>query len=460
MSSINGALDAAKSALLTHQLAISTTGHNISNVNTEGYSRQRLETAPRLGQEYMGNRLGAGVLPLEVTRYRNEFYDYEYRREASAEGEWGVHSDQMSMIESIFGDPSSSTIANAFNDFWNAWSDLANYPEDQAMRLVLVERADSLCQSFHGVAGDLEQMRLDLNEEVRLDTSEINSLAQEIQTLNQKIFSAEVSGIQAPDLRDTRDRLLDELATLADITWEESSDGTFRVYLSGRALVDGQHRLSLETYRTVSDEVVIDSVRWSDTQDDLQLQSGSLSAKLLVRDEVIPSYQEDLDDLANALVTQVNAMHKQGYNLAGVSGMDFFEAGHTSADSMSVDTLLLANPEMVAASADGGEGNADIANAISELRDTPVNSLGGASIEEAYSRIYSRLGSETNTAEVTFEAQRDFVQEMENRRQSVMGVNLDEEMTLLLQQQQAFQAASRMVTVLDELIQTVIALGM
>ncbi len=460
MSSINGALDAAKSALLTHQMAISTTGHNISNVNTEGYSRQRLLIEPRLGQEYMGNRLGAGVIPLEVSRYRNEFYDYEYRREASAEGEWGVNADQMSMVEAIFGDPSDSALSTAFNDFWNAWSDLANYPEDLAMRQVLVERADTLCQSFHGVAGDLQQMRFDLNEEVELDTSEINRLAGEIQILNQKIFTAEVGGVEAPDLRDTRDRLLDELAGFADITWEESASGTFRVYLSGRALVDGQHRLSLENYRDVSDETVISGVRWTDSDYDLQLESGSLAAKLTMRDEVIPSYQEDLNDLANALVTQVNALHSDGYNLNGTTGLNFFSGGMLTAETITLDRLIENNPDLVAASEDGGEGNADIANAISELRDTPSGILGGASIEEAYSRIYSRLGSETSTASTTYESQQDFVQEMENRRQSVMGVNLDEEMTLLLQQQQAFQAASRMVTVIDELIQTVIGLGM
>jgi flagellar hook-associated protein 1 FlgK len=173
---------------------------------------------------------------------------------------------------------------------------------------------------------------------------------------------------------------------------------------------------------------------------------------------VLAERLSQLDELANALVNQVNELHAEGYDLNGNQGAAFFNAGSGGAAGISVRSLLLEDPDRLAASADGGSGNGDQASRIAELASLGLDALRGHSLEEAWSLMVSATGAERRSASLEFEAQQSFVSNLDSRRQAVSGVNLDEELTLMMSQEQAYAAAARVVSVADELMQTVLGL--
>lgn len=457
MSSLRGLLDTARSALLAHQRAIQLTGSNIANVNTEGYSRQRLDLASRAGQRLGG--IGAGVEPVAVRRLRMESFDRSFRSEQSGLGMANMRDLHLAGLESVMGEPGSSGLGDALNAFWTAWSDLSNEPTESSYRQTVIEAGHQLAGRFHQLNGQIAAQQQDINNEVERTGSEINRLATSIADLNQAIRQSELAGDSAADLRDQRDLLVDELSLLVDLDAAEDEQGTFRVWVGGRALVDGTHVSQIEhALNTDQDGTVRSELRWSDTGSLLRTPSGELAGLYDVRDRVLAERLVQLDELADALVRQVNELHAEGYDLNGNSGVAFFDAGSGGAAGIAVRALLLEDPDRLAASVDGGSGNGDQAARIAELASQGLDALSGHSLEEAWSLMVSATGAERRSASLEFEAQQSFVSNLDSRRQAVSGVNLDEELTLMMSQEQAYAAAARVVSVADELMQTVLGL--
>lgn len=460
MSNLTGLLDTARSALLAHQLALSTTGSNIANLNTEGYSRQRLELASRAGSEQRGFGIGAGVEPVALQRVRQEWFDTELRRETGGLGAATAREQLLYGVESLVGEPGTAGIGDGLDRFFTAWADLANEPAEEAYRTTVLEAGAQLAERFSRTAERLQAQRLDIDRQLESAVGDVNRLATQIADLNRRVQQAELGGQQAPVLRDERDRLVDELSSLTGANAGEDGDGVYRVWLGGRALVDGSRAVGLEIGRAgdPADGTVLARLSWSDTGRAFSAgTAGRIGGLLDVRDRAIPEAQATLDRVARALVEEVNGLHSQGVDLEGLSGGVFFEWTEDAA-GMALSSRVAGQPNRLAASADGGAGNGDQATAISELSQRGLAALSGSSVGEAWAALVARVGGESRRASEELEAQTAFVGQLEERRQSISGVNLDEELTLMLQQEQAYNAASKVIGVADEMIQTLLGL--
>lgn len=459
MPSLYGLLDTARSALLTHQMALNITGHNIANVSTEGYTRQRLQLGARPGSQQRPTGIGAGVEALALERLRVESYDRAYRRELSGLGQSQRREELLAAVEAVVGEPGDPGIGAALDAFFGAWADLGNEPAEESYRRAVLEAGDALAGRFNQLHGQLRDQRADINLEVERVAREVNELAARLAALNGQIQSAELNGQVAADLRDARDLVVDELARRVDISAAEDGTGVHRLWVGGRALVDGTHAAVVQTAtRGDGDGSVLLDLRWADTGQAVDAGGGDLGGMLDVRDRVLPARLEELDALAGELARQVNLRHRGGSDLLGRAGRDFFDTTRPGAAGLALSRWVLDAPDRLAASADGGVGNGEQATAIASLAESTLAVLGGRTLAEAWGRLVTQVGAEAERCAAEREAQQSFVAELDARREAVGGVNLDEELAIMMEQEQAYAAAARVVGTADNLLQEILDL--
>jgi flagellar hook-associated protein 1 len=459
MSSLHGLIDTARSALLAHQLALNVTGHNVANVSTEGYTRQRLELGARSGSEQRLTGIGAGVEPVALQRLRMESFDRAYRRELGGLGAAEQRDQLLQGVESLVGEPGNPGVGNALDSFFSAWADLGNEPAEESYRRAVLESGDRLAGRLNQLSGQLKAEREDMNLEVERIGRELNDKAARIAALSQRITDAEQTGEVASDLRDSRDLLVDDLSKMVELRSGEDAQGTFRVWVGGRALVDGTNAFGFtQKLGEGGDGTVLASLHWSDTGSELKTPSGELAGLLDVRDRVLPARLAELDQLADTLVEQVNSLHGQGTDLNGRQGRDFFDPNMRGAAKIQLSRWVLDEPSRVVASADGGVGNGERATSIATLAETGLAALSGKTLSEAWGSLVSQTGAEAANASSDLSTQQSFVSELGNRRDAISGVNLDEELTLMMQQEQAYAAAARVISTADKMLQEVLTL--
>jgi flagellar hook-associated protein 1 FlgK len=317
------ALDIARSGMLASQVQLDTAGHNIANVNTEGYSRQRVNLAARYPILKSYGAIGRGVQIQEIERLRDRFLDTAFRQQVPGLGGAEVSATYFTRMEDILQEPSDDALGARINDFFNALNDLADNAEEAPVRLSAVAETQSLATALRGAADRLRLLRTNANEEARDMVPEINSLAERIATINVHIRQAETSGVTANDMRDARDLLVDQLAKMANITVRERPDGQTTVLLGGDELVNGDRARQLVAVRnTAIDPERPDfvEIRFADTDAPVNLRGGELFGVLEMRDVEIPKLDARLDTIAATLIQEINRVHSQGNGLANLSG--------------------------------------------------------------------------------------------------------------------------------------------
>ena len=320
MGNLFASLDIAVSGLLAHQTAIQVTGHNIANVDTDGYSRQRAELISQLPQNTPYGPLGRGVTVADIFQIRDRFLDTVFQNETQRSMEMGVERDFLQRIEDIFQEPSDIGLSALIDDFFATVQALANYPEEQPLRASLIAAASVLAESFNDIDRRLEQLRTDANNEIIMRVSEVNSLAERIANLNYNIVRAEAGGKTANDFRDQRTVLLDELAELVNIYTVEMSNGSITVLVGGDVIVEGAYWSELATQvnpaldpdrNDLVEVVIVSSGRV------LNISGGRFKGLLDARDVHIPEVAGKIDELASTLIFEFNRIHAQGNGLAG-----------------------------------------------------------------------------------------------------------------------------------------------
>ncbi|MDQ1256440.1 MAG: flagellar hook-associated protein 1, partial [Candidatus Hydrogenedentes bacterium] len=252
MGTLFSALDIAHSGMLASQVQLDTAGHNIANVNTEGYSRQRVNLAARYPILKQYGAIGRGVQIQEIERLRDKFLDTAFRQQVPGLGDAEVRATYFTRMEDILQEPSDDALGGRINDFFNALNDLADNAEEAPVRLSAVAEAQSLATALRGAADRLRLLRTNANEEARDMVPEINSLAERIATINVHIRQAETSGVTANDMRDERDLLVDQLAKMVNVTVRERPDGQTTVLLGGDELVNGDRARQLVAVRNTA----------------------------------------------------------------------------------------------------------------------------------------------------------------------------------------------------------------
>ncbi len=462
MSGLNTLLGIGTSALATFQRALSVTGQNVANVNTPGYSRQQViltETEPQNGRP---GQIGTGVQVSEIRRSVDTFVEQQLLGSHQRLGQFTASRGALLQVQPLFGDSNDQGLAAAMNDFFKAWQDVSTNPADSTARTVLLSKAASLSSRFNHTATDLASQRKSIDGQIGQAVTDINQLASRIADLNKNISHAELNGQQANDLRDERGRLLDDLGELVNVSSLEDDTGQLTVFVGlGHVLVDKHQTYQLAGAANSSNASLLD-VRYDAgggpvTTLNSVITSGKLKGLLDVRDQTIPSLQTSFDTLASTLVTQVNSQHQSGYGLDGSTGQNFFAPAGTTAGTIRVS---LTDKQAIAASSTsaGVPGNNVNALAIGNLQHASLSALGNITFGEYYGDVAGNFGSTVQGAERDRNAQEIIHEQLEAHRAEISGVSLDEELVNLLKYQRAFQAASRLITVTDELMQTILTL--
>jgi flagellar hook-associated protein 1 len=421
-------LQTALSGLIANQEAIDTTGHNITNANTPGYSRQTavLQTNTPLPIAAMspltgaGGQLGTGVSVTTFTRIRNGYLDAQYRMQSSALGSASTETSELQQAQSAFDEPSTSGISSQLSAFWSSWSSLANSPSSEAAREGVVSKGAQLATTLNQLSGQIATVSAQATQQyasITGPTGEVQDAANQIAQLNHQIKLSEQAGQQPNDLLDRRDQLLDKLSALANVTVRKAADGTDTVTFGDAAtpLVEGS------------------TVTWPQAL--TKAAGGALGALLGLSgpEGALASYQSALDEVASALSATVNALH---------TATPFF-TGATAA------TIAVAvAPAGVQTSSTAAPGGNDVAQAIAALR--------GGAADRRYAGLIAQVGSDVQTAQDNQSTSQAVVSAIGNQRQSVSGVSLDEEMTNLISYQRGYEASARTLTAMDQMLDTLI----
>ncbi|GAB6086281.1 flagellar hook-associated protein FlgK [Alkaliphilus crotonatoxidans] len=475
-----------RSGLFAAQRALDITGHNISNVNTVGYSRQRLNQAQSTPMALYGGQgmLGTGVDTLSITQVRNEFLDYKYRGEVTTYGYWAAKQEGLSFIEAIFNEPSDSGITTVVDELFNALQELSKTPEKLTTRTLVRETAITFTNTVNNMYNQLEKMAKDLNYEVQTTVNSINSYAEQIAALNAQIYRTEADGSHANDLRDRRNVLIDELSKMVNVDVVkvvDNNDGLSEkmvLQINGQPLVyhDRVNKLdcSVETPSSFDPNISMKQVKWANG-DMLSVKNlgGELKGLLDIRDGAtatskgIPYYIEQLNTFVQEFAEAVNEIHRQGVGLDGSENLDFFTvngvasttdpAEGLNAKNIRISLDIDADPNKIAAAAkEEGlpKGNTNALELIA-LRDKGIFP-GNVKPEDYLKSLIGNLGVDTQEAIRMAGNQEFLLATIDGQRLAVSSVSMDEELSNMVKFQHAYNAAARMMTTMDEMLDVVI----
>ena len=467
----------------------------------------------------MGHNLsiGTGVTVASIERARDLFVDRQFRWETSKQQYWEGREDALVKIEGLLNEPSDNSLHDDLDKFWNSWSELSKNPENMGARSVVLERAASVADTLHHIDQQITEMQKGLDSNIRVQIHQVNVYAQQIEDLNTQIKRAEVSGDNPNDLKDKRDAIVDELSKIVNLRVVESRDNTFtdrevnifKLYIgsdskANQILVDDTsgYRL-IEPAPPGADGLPFADVRWESGHPaidpditnpdrdvvDLGDKLGKLQANLLMRGSTLSSsdpvisakesaylvnLRKKYDTLATGIAEAVNRIHaegvaKAGEGIVGYTVFDFFipdGTGAITAGNIKVNSELTGNPWAIATGeTEYGDGN--IAKAISSLSsgwqgylevispatDIPVDAI---SFGDYYGAAIAEMGVDVQQATRMKEGQDVLVTHMLNQRESLSGVSLDEEMTNLVKYQKSYSAAARVVTMMDDMLDTIV----
>jgi flagellar hook-associated protein 1 FlgK len=330
MSSTFTGIEIGKRGLLAHQTALYVTGHNVSNAETEGYSRQKVTLEvfdplyiPGLTREHTPGQIGQGVQIEKILRARDMLLEDRILSEKNGLSYWRSLSDWIRQVELVHNEPTDRSIMHLLDRFWASWQELANNPEETASREAVRENGIALSRHINHNYEALRSIRDNIEQTVRARVEEINGVAASIAKLNREILRSESSGDNPNDLWDRRDLLVERLSELTDIGIGRSDKDEFIVYIGGKHLVQGKHHERLLLVANPNNEGYSDIV-WEVDSAPLKVQSGELKALLDARDTELRRQIDMLDLFSVNLADLVNSVHRRGFGLNLRTGLNFF----------------------------------------------------------------------------------------------------------------------------------------
>ncbi|MBR0031110.1 MAG: flagellar hook-associated protein FlgK [Treponema sp.] len=323
-------IELGKNALINHSMQISTAGHNISNADTEGYSRQRVQikTAdplyrPDLTREGRPGQIGQGSAIESVNRLRDELLDQRIVAQESKETYWGTRDKYILMLEEIYNEPDDISLRTNMDKFWQSWQELSMYPESQAARQAVVTRSESLADSIQERFKGLSGIGTLINGDIEGSVRQVNSLTRQIAAVNEQIVKSKAMGDNPNDLLDRRDLLVEKLSGLINVTTDNRDNDEFMVHMDGQVIVQGKVARQFDV-EAVTDNSGYSRVIWADTKEQANISAGSLGALIELRDVDVRSEIQTLNTMTMNFADLVNDVHRNGVGANNVSGLDFF----------------------------------------------------------------------------------------------------------------------------------------
>ncbi|OCL27641.1 flagellar hook-associated protein FlgK [Orenia metallireducens] len=483
MSSTFSGIELAKRALATQQKSLEVVGHNIANANNENYSRQvavqsttDAYAAPSVHNSVNAGQMGTGVKVSAIKRIVDDYINQNLRNNQQSLSKWSTVSDGLEYIEMIFNELDSGGLTSNMNNFFDSFQELNNNPTDASVRETVVQNAVTLTTQINQINDSLATYRDQLGSEVETNVKKFNSIISEIADLNAQIAAVEDGNTNANDLMDKRDAKLDELSKLADIDYSFNNNQV-NVRLNGATVVQGVSQFDLEiTDPLETATTTIDGTNYGFEYytfkvggNEVEVNGGKIGGLLQLRGDdqlkegnfdggIIGYKVNNLDELTRELAQEVNDLHQTGYDSNGNPGVDFFVFnGSTEAGNMEVNQLLIDDPNQIAASsANDEEGNGSIALKIAQLKDKEDAVNGEDSFSDFWQTQASELGVDIDRAAQMKSNQQILVDDLQSRKEEQSGVSLDEEMTKMIQYQQGYNAAAKIISTIDQMIDTLI----
>ena len=466
MSSFSS-LEIGKRGLQAQRLGLDVTSNNIANVNTPGYARRQailIETSP---QQILAGFIGTGVLVDNIRSYREEFFDREIRKNMYQQTGFETDETIFQRIESILSEPSELGLNESVTKFFNAFEEVSQNPEDVANRQYLLDTAQTMVDQFHTISSRLTDLKGELKSKFVQDIDSANKLIAEIAGLNQKVYSSySLPGGDAQTYIDQRELKLEELSKIAGITVTQSDYGSVNVFINGKNIINQDTYYNLrpneQTSPLTGTTIQVEAVDPNGNAQFVFPPGGELASIAKHFNTTLNelssgfSIMRNLNDYADAIVSNVNLEMNSGYGLDDTTppppGRDFFEPAGLTAASINISNDV-ANPrDIPLSSAPGEPGNSNIALNIASMTDTQT-------FIKDYIRLIGKIGQMGKDASNGKSTTKLVADQLSNQRESVIGVNLDEEAVNLIKFQKAFEASSRVVNLANEILGTIVNLG-
>jgi flagellar hook-associated protein 1 FlgK len=481
-------LGIGKSGLFASKKSLEVTGHNLSNVNTEGYSRQKVVQSTAIPVSNGGFIQGTGVKVDGINRINDEFIDKRLNNAVSSNKFFESRSEHLDQIESIFNEVDSEGLNQILNKFFNSFRELANQPENETIRSVVRDNAGLVVKDFRRIRETLDMQAQNIDRKITTSVSEVNQILSHIADLNGKIATIEAQQGETGDLRDQRDLAIKNLSEHFKIHTYVDEKKRFVITAQGiGTLVTGLHHQELAVISknkadssnnmNGSVEVVLKD-RPSQTVTN-NFQSGSLDSIIKVRNQDLKKLQDDIDNIAYQFTTSVNSIHRQGYvnrsisvgpdgtpvaaDKKGVtSGLDFFaqplgvEGAASNIDLSEAVKGDLSN--IAAALSPNAPGDNRVAIAISKLQHERIAGEESVTLEEKYLQTIGNIGLETGKARLDAEQASGILAQTTSIRERLTGVSIDEETANMVRFQHAYEASAKMMQAADEMFKTVLEL--
>jgi len=456
MGGLNGALNAGRTSLLTSQKAIEVTGLNVANVNTPGYSRQTpgLASIPTL--DFGGFIIGRGVTVGSIERSHDIFLADQISEKNVAFGFESAMASPLSEIERTIGIGDNS-LATQFDQFFDSVREMSANPGSEVERQMVLNRGGLIADAFRSTYEELQQVRGNINDTLAFKIDGINKSATEIAALNKRISGLEISGQDANSDRDRRDLLVNELAASIGAKSFETSTGNVSLQLpNGMPLVEGIQATPLEGFYAGGDQQLRLKFGGTDIPLDRKALGGEIGGLYEVRDVQLPAVVDRLDQLAFAFANAVNTQHQAGTGLDGVTGRDFFTPLTSVTGAANSLTMNITTTAQLAAGTTSAPGDNTNALALLGLEQAPT--IGNDTFVSYYGKLASFVGVETARNSQSSQGLEDGLNQLQNLRDGVDGVSIEEEMINLLKYQRGFEASAKFLSTVDEMMSTLIDL--
>lgn len=472
MAGLFTALNAGKTALSVNQKSIEVIGNNISNVNTEGYSRQTADLTPYPSMNFGGFFVGQGVVVSNVSRDHDVFVTNMLQEKSIEFGLQDGQTRALSELERIFN-ISEENISTEVNRFFDSWQELSANPSGLVERDIVIQRGELLSEKFHLTINDLNKVKDNINDSLLSKLNRVNSQINEVAELNQRLITIEVQGQSANSARDRRDILIKQLSSSLGVQTYPDSKGMVAVQLpGGLPLVQGNMAMQIEGQQNGTDLDLVLHSGGVTRPIGLNNLGGEFEGLVNIRDQFIPSIKDDLDRLAYEITEAVNTTHAAGAGLDSVTGRNFFSAPNPlppppasdpwldAARNMSVvisdsaHIAAAAAPTPPATVAPGDNRNALLMSNIGENH--LINGIDN--FGAYYGKITATVGLEANQNKLALGGAEDAMIQLQNLRDGLSGVSLDEEMISLIQFQRGFESSAKFLSTIDEMMGSLINL--
>jgi len=485
-------LSVGLTGLEAEQIGMDTVGENVANANTPGYSAESVlfgsvGAVQHAGFEGTVGTPGGGVQVIGIERLTNNYLQSQSYTEQGIQGMLTAQQSGLQSVQQNFPEPSGNGISSQLTQFWQAWSTLANSPSDASAQLAVVQDGSALTASLNETSSSLSTLSQQTLQNLQSTLATVNSDVSQVASLNQSILAANAGGNAAYDgniasLEDQRDELVSQLSSQVGLRATYNQDGTVNLYSGTEPLVQGPSYQQL----SLSSSGPPYSLVWSNDQSTYQPSSGQLSGMLDVLNNVIPGYQQNLDQVSQSLMGSVNYLMSQGYDQAGDKGAPFF-LGAGAAD-IEVNPALAANPDLIGANASplpaGSSGTNEDGGIAAEVGQMSSNqtvtmlvpaggwSAGGSAsswatgattttgteADETYNQLVTGIGQATSSVTNQLSDQQSITTNVNSALQSATGVNTDQELTNMVMYQNAYDANAKFISAVDSMLQSLMSM--